>query len=116
MQAQSWFNRAHVEQSKQAPGQLEIKISQEKSNFYPIPFLKVYIMIFIEKSDSKFGGLKKDLNIIFSQEKLPAEFRGDTADIGLRPVSYTHLHIRPALHRHHPGPHHRRQALSQALL
>ena len=87
MQAQSWFNRAHVEQSKQAPGQLEIKISQEKSNFYPIPFLKVYIMIFIEKSDSKFGGLKKDLNIIFSQEKLPAEFRGDTADIGLRPYT-----------------------------
>ena len=75
MQAQSWFNRAHVEQSKQAPGQLERKIRQEKSHFYPIPFLKVYIMIFIEKSDSKFGGLKKDLNIIFSQEKLPAEFR-----------------------------------------
>ena len=44
-------------------------------------------MIFIEKSDSKFGGLKKDLNIIFSQEKLPAEFRGDTADIGLRPYT-----------------------------
>ena len=78
MQAQSWFNRAHVEQSKQAPGQLERKIRQEKSHFYPILFLKVYIMIFIEKSDSKFGGLKKDLNIIFSQEKLPAEFRGDT--------------------------------------
>ena len=87
MQAQSWFNRAHVEQSKQAPGQLERKIRQEKSHFYPIPFLKVYIMIFIEKSDSKFGGLKKDLNIIFSQEKLPAEFRGDTADIGLRPYT-----------------------------
>ena len=47
MQAQSWFNRAHVEQSKQAPGQLERKIRQEKSHFYPIPFLKVYIMIFI---------------------------------------------------------------------
>ena len=30
MQAQSWFNRAHVEQSKQAPGQLERKIRQEK--------------------------------------------------------------------------------------
>ncbi|UQT45007.1 hypothetical protein M5E88_01520 [Akkermansia muciniphila] len=59
MQAQSWFNRAHVEQSKQAPGQLERKIRQEKSHFYPILFLKVYIMIFIEKSDSKFGGLKK---------------------------------------------------------
>ena len=87
MQAQSWFNRAHVEQSKQAPGQLERKIRQEKSHFYPIPFLKVYITIFIEKSDSKFGGLKKDLNIIFSQEKLPAEFRGDTADIGLRPYT-----------------------------
>ena len=87
MQAQSWFNRAHVEQSKQAPGQLERKIRQEKSHFYPILFLKVYIMIFIEKSDSKFGGLKKDLNIIFSQEKLPAEFRGDTADIGLRPYT-----------------------------
>ncbi len=27
MQAQSWFNRAHVEQSKQAPGQLERKIA-----------------------------------------------------------------------------------------
>ena len=34
----------------------------------------------------------------------------------LRRVPYPQLHIRPALHRHHPGPHHRRQALSQALL
>ena len=32
MKAQSWFNRAHVEQSKQAPGQLERKIRQEKSH------------------------------------------------------------------------------------
>ena len=38
-------------------------------------------------TDSKFGGLKKDLNIMFSQEKLPEEFRGDTADIGLRPYT-----------------------------
>lgn len=38
-------------------------------------------------TDSKFGGLKKDLNILFSQEKLPDEFRGDTADIGLRPYT-----------------------------
>ncbi|MBT8772173.1 hypothetical protein HHJ04_13120, partial [Akkermansia muciniphila] len=37
--------------------------------------------------DSKFGGLKKDLNILLSQEKLPEEFRGDTADIGLRPYA-----------------------------
>jgi len=42
---------------------------------------------FIENPDSKFSGLKKDLNIMFSQEKLPEEFRGDTADIGLRPYS-----------------------------
>ena len=49
------------------------------------------------QTDSKFGGLKKDLNIMLSQEKLPEEFRGDTADIGLRPyataVSYTHLDV-----------------------
>jgi len=38
-------------------------------------------------TDSKFGGLKQDLNIMFSQEKLPEEFRGDTADIGLRPYT-----------------------------
>ena len=31
--------------------------------------------------------MKKDLNIIFSQEKLPEEFRSDTADIGLRPYT-----------------------------
>ena len=36
-------------------------------------------------TDSKFGGLKKDLNSMFSQEKLPEDFRGDTSDIGLRP-------------------------------
>ena len=84
MQAQSWFNRAHVEQSKQAPGQLERKIRQEKSHFYPILFLKVYIMIFIEKSDSKFGGLKKDLNIIFSQEKLPARSEEHTSELQSR--------------------------------
>ena len=39
------------------------------------------------QTDSKFGGLKKDLNILLSQEKLPEEFRGDTADIGLRPYA-----------------------------
>ena len=39
------------------------------------------------QTDSKFGGLKKDLNIMLSQEKLPEEFRGDTADIGLRPYA-----------------------------
>ena len=44
-------------------------------------------MVFIRKSDSKFGGLKKDLNIMFSQEKLPEDFRGDTSDIGLRPYT-----------------------------
>ena len=38
-------------------------------------------------TDSKFGGLKKDLNIMFSQEKLPEDFRGDTSDIGLRPYT-----------------------------
>ena len=38
-------------------------------------------------TDSKFGGLKKDLNILFSQEKLPEEFRGDTSDVGLRPYT-----------------------------
>ena len=31
--------------------------------------------------------MKKDLNILLSQEKLPEEFRGDTADIGLRPYA-----------------------------
>lgn len=40
MQAQSWFNRAHVEQSKQAPGQLERKISQEKIAFLSNSVLK----------------------------------------------------------------------------
>ncbi|MBT8779305.1 hypothetical protein HHJ06_11695, partial [Akkermansia muciniphila] len=40
-----------------------------------------------EKSNSKFGGLKKDLNIMFSQEKLPGEFRGETSDVGLRPYT-----------------------------
>ncbi|WP_418713236.1 hypothetical protein, partial [Akkermansia sp.] len=39
------------------------------------------------QTDSKFGGLKKDLNLMLSQEKLPEEFRGDTADIGLRPYA-----------------------------
>ena len=38
-------------------------------------------------TDSKFGGLKKDLNIMFSQEKLPEDFRGDTSDVGLRPYT-----------------------------
>ena len=36
--------------------------------------------------------------------------------LGAPGEGYPQLHIRPALHRHHPGPHHRRQALSQALL
>ena len=30
---------------------------------------------------------RQDLNIMLSQEKLPEEFRGDTADIGLRPYA-----------------------------
>ncbi len=46
MQAQSWFNRAHVEQSKQAPGQLERKIMQENILFYTNTVVNVYIMIF----------------------------------------------------------------------
>ena len=31
-------------------------------------------------------------------------------------LPYPQLHVRPALHRHYPGPHHRRQALPQTLL
>ncbi len=39
-------------------------------------------------TDVKFGGLKKDLNLMFSQEQLPEEYRSDSdADIGLRPFS-----------------------------
>lgn len=38
-------------------------------------------------TDSKFGGLKKDLNILLSQETLPEEFQGTNSDIGLRPYN-----------------------------
>ncbi|MEG1740018.1 MAG: hypothetical protein RR250_01730 [Akkermansia sp.] len=38
-------------------------------------------------TDTKFGGLKKDINILFSQEKLPDQFRTSSADVGLRPYS-----------------------------
>ncbi|MEG0838052.1 MAG: hypothetical protein RSF35_09050, partial [Akkermansia sp.] len=38
-------------------------------------------------TDVKFGGLKKDLNILLSQEELPEDFKGTNADIGLRPKS-----------------------------
>lgn len=38
-------------------------------------------------TDSKFGGLKKDLNVLFSHNKLPEEFQNPDSDIGLRPFN-----------------------------
>ncbi len=39
-------------------------------------------------TDVKFGGLKKDLNLMFSQEQLPEDYRSDgDSDVGLRPFA-----------------------------
>ena len=38
-------------------------------------------------TDVKFGGLKKDINILSSQETLPEQFLTSSGDIGLRPYS-----------------------------
>ncbi len=39
------------------------------------------------QTDTKFGGLKKDMNIMMSQKELPEEFRTASHDIGLRPYN-----------------------------
>ncbi len=40
-------------------------------------------------TDVKFGGLKKDLNLMFSQEQLPEDYRSDgESDVGLRPYAH----------------------------
>ena len=38
-------------------------------------------------TDNKFGGLKKDLNLLLSLPKLPDEMIGNNKDIGLRPTN-----------------------------
>ncbi|WP_345783032.1 hypothetical protein, partial [Akkermansia sp. N21169] len=39
------------------------------------------------QTDSKFGGLKKDMNIMMSQKEVPDEFRTNSHDVGLRPYN-----------------------------
>ncbi|WPX41121.1 hypothetical protein QET93_003260 [Akkermansia sp. N21116] len=39
------------------------------------------------QTDSKFGGLKKDMNIMMSQKEVPDEFRTASHDVGLRPYN-----------------------------
>ncbi len=39
------------------------------------------------QTDTKFGGLKKDMNIMMSQKELPEELRTASHDVGLRPYN-----------------------------